>query len=505
MDYSLSIWSIASYIEANIREDISNKELEEISGFSYRHIRTIVKETTGLTISRYILKRKISYAAYEIKHSNKDLTEIAFEFGFTSYDSFARAFKRITSKTPRAFRNGNYSVGHRKILMGFYGPEIYKDDDMTYTQTSIKEEFTMKKEQIKSNDGCILYGVSRVAYSYEECTPLAVSIKSALNYLGDDIDYTKILCAMGAAYRLRWNLNYWDGGNIDVLNIYERQYEVFDKAFKAAGRSYQLHLRSDLSKTEFYEIIKHEIDEGRPLIALGVIGPREAGVITGYDNKNTSILGWNVFQENKEMAANVDYHQCGYYITESWWENEETVALVTIGEKTNEVVSIKDILTNGLDIMTKEHIEVIAETGNVRDVFAGGLKSFDIWSDAILDPSQFDDNMVTSLKIEKLMCQGDAQSMIGEGRSYAAIFMNRVAKEYPEVEKLAFSARDEFKASAGLSHEMFRIRGGFQQSKETLDNFMKLSIRKQSAEMINQIKEHEQKAIKAISDILDVI
>jgi len=96
MDYSLSIWSIATFIESNIKEDINYEDLEQITGFTYRHIRAITKSATGLSLSNYILNRRIANAAFDLIHSAKPITDIAFEYSFNSYDAFARAFKRIT-------------------------------------------------------------------------------------------------------------------------------------------------------------------------------------------------------------------------------------------------------------------------------------------------------------------------------------------------------------------------------------------------------------------------
>ncbi|HKL80540.1 MAG TPA: AraC family transcriptional regulator, partial [Mobilitalea sp.] len=60
MDYSLFIWSTASFIETRLKEKIKYAELEGTVGFSYRHIRETFKECTGVSLSRYILQRRIA-------------------------------------------------------------------------------------------------------------------------------------------------------------------------------------------------------------------------------------------------------------------------------------------------------------------------------------------------------------------------------------------------------------------------------------------------------------
>jgi len=400
---------------------------------------------------------------------------------------------------------GKYNVGHRRILMGFYAPEIYKDTDITYTHPIIQEDLSMEKRIEKGTEGCILFGVPKVSYSYEECTPLAVSIKAALNYMGDQVDYTYIMAAMGAAFRLRWNKDYWDGGNVDVLNIYEKQYDVITHAFEASNREFTLLTRENSTKEDFKAFITGEIDAGRPVIALGIIGPPEAGVITGYDNNGDTLLGWNCFQENKEMASDVTFHDCGYYITNAWWDNPETIALISIGEKKNTNVTEKVILHNAINILSINQITVQDYSGKARDVYAGGQAAYDLWASSILDESQFSPDSIMPLKIEKLMCQGDAQTMVGEGRSYAACFLEWIGKNNTAVQKQCIDAATHFRKSAKCAIGMYELRGGFQQSAEILNNFMKRDVREKTAEEIMKAKNHEKIALEIMKEILTLI
>jgi len=505
MDYSLSIWSIATFIESNIKEDIKYDALEQITGFTYRHLRTIVKSATGVSLSNYILNRRVANAAFDLIHTAKPITDIAFEYSFNSYDAFARAFKRTTGKSPKQFRKGKYNVGHRRILMGFFAPEIYNDTDLSYNHPIIREDLKMEKRIEKGTDSCILFGVPKVDYSYEECTPLAVSIKAALNYMGDQIDYTYLMAAMGAAFRLRWNKDYWDGGNVDVLNIYEKQYDVFTHAFDGSNRNFTLLIRENATKEDFKAFITQEIDAGRPVIALGIIGPPEACVIAGYENNGDTLLGWNCFQENKEMASDVTFHDCGYYITDAWWDNPETVALISIGEKTKSEVTPKDILQNAIDILSANQIAVQDGSGKVRDTYACGQAAFELWANSILDESQFSQNSIMPLKIEKLMCQGDAQTMVGEGRSYAACFLEWIGENNIAVQAQCIDAATHFRSSAKCAMKMYELRGGFQQSAEILDNFMNRDVREKTYEEIMKAKDHEKMALEIMKDIVTLL
>jgi hypothetical protein len=71
-----------------------------------------------------------------------------------------------------------------------------------------------------------------------------------------------------------WNTTRWDGGNVDLFNLYANPLEAYQRAFAAAGRSSRILERTPETKQEeFIEFITAEVDQGRPVIALGIIGP----------------------------------------------------------------------------------------------------------------------------------------------------------------------------------------------------------------------------------------
>jgi AraC-like DNA-binding protein len=293
MDYSLFITSTAAFIETRLKEPIEYAELEKTVGFTYRHIRETFKECTGVPLSRYILLRRLANSAFEIVHTAKSLTEIASDYAFESYDTFTRAYKRHCGCHPSDLKRSSCKVrvGRKRIAIGVIAPVIMNNDVNPELPAVIPEVMNSMENIQKTEQSCILYGVPKVAYSFEGCTPFCVALKACLNYMGQNIDYTYIMAITGAAFRLRWNTHCWDGGNVDIMNIYEDRYEAFKRIFRAAGRSYRILKRENSDKEGFKQFIKSEIDEGRPVIAFGIIGPSEACLITGYQNNGEKLLG----------------------------------------------------------------------------------------------------------------------------------------------------------------------------------------------------------------------
>lgn len=121
MEYFLTISSIIIFIENRIYDRINYKELERATGFSIAHIRDIFVRRTGVPLSKYILTRKISNAAYEILYNHQSIIQIASKYGFSNHDTFTRAFKRITGFTPSEFKKKRPPVDRIKLCAGVFG------------------------------------------------------------------------------------------------------------------------------------------------------------------------------------------------------------------------------------------------------------------------------------------------------------------------------------------------------------------------------------------------
>lgn len=121
MDYYSTICSVVIFVESRIQEKIDYKELEKATGFSLAHLRDIFVKKTGMSLSRYILSRKVANSAYEILHNHQSILAIATKYGFSNADTFTRAFRRFTGLTPSDFRKKRWAVGRIKLCAGVYG------------------------------------------------------------------------------------------------------------------------------------------------------------------------------------------------------------------------------------------------------------------------------------------------------------------------------------------------------------------------------------------------
>ena len=75
--------------------------------------------------------------------------------------------------------------------------------NLTGTQYKIMKE--SRENDMEKQDNTILYGVPKVAYGQDGCTPFPMCVHSCGKYLGIPLDYTRAMAESGAAFRLAWN------------------------------------------------------------------------------------------------------------------------------------------------------------------------------------------------------------------------------------------------------------------------------------------------------------
>lgn len=91
------------YIEEHF-ENITEAEVAEYCHVSYNHFSFLFKNTIGKSFSEYINFLRISKAEKLLLSSEKSITDIALETGFSTASYFISKFKAYKGITPKKFR-----------------------------------------------------------------------------------------------------------------------------------------------------------------------------------------------------------------------------------------------------------------------------------------------------------------------------------------------------------------------------------------------------------------
>lgn len=96
----IEIQDAINWIDGKLTDDLSLKEISSYIGYSEYHTSRKFKEYTGSTLRRYIMLRRLSQAAKELRDKNVRIIDIAFKYGFNSQEAFSKSFLNAFSVNP---------------------------------------------------------------------------------------------------------------------------------------------------------------------------------------------------------------------------------------------------------------------------------------------------------------------------------------------------------------------------------------------------------------------
>jgi AraC family transcriptional regulator len=108
------------YIEERLTEDLPLSEVARRANASLYHFHRLFRAFVGESLMEYIRHRRLSCAARALVETKRPIIEVALDVGYSTPESFLRAFKAMFGTTPSSFRKrGRLPAEHRKAdLLG---------------------------------------------------------------------------------------------------------------------------------------------------------------------------------------------------------------------------------------------------------------------------------------------------------------------------------------------------------------------------------------------------
>ena len=103
------IFEVKNYIDENIKLRFSLEKLARIALLSPYYFSKIFKDIVGLPPIEYVNKSKINAIKNVLITTNKEIKEIAYEYGFENETYFFKFFKKYQGSTPSSYRTLNQS------------------------------------------------------------------------------------------------------------------------------------------------------------------------------------------------------------------------------------------------------------------------------------------------------------------------------------------------------------------------------------------------------------
>lgn len=485
MSYSTMARAFISYVECHL-EDFKLNEMSRCFGFSEAYLRELFLKNVNIPIMQYYRQRRLITSAFELLHSGRPIVDIALESGFSSHESYTRAFRKLLGMSPSQFRLRRPLMGGKQLNEGVFGLE-------RLTAKKKRSDELMTAEHLNNT---ILYGIREVKPgAYKSNTMFPICVKAVSEYLGDDVPYSHIMAATGAAFRFVWNQNIWDLSNIDIYHTLRESNEIYSYGARALGREFSFLGRDmNTAKEDFIEFIATNLEKGCPVIALGIIGPPEPCIIAGYDTGHDAVMGWNFFQHDPEFSPAVSTMENGYFRCTAWWENTDTQAVMCIGALADTPYGNKEIINMAADIMKPRY----------EDSYAKGLLAYDAWKDMLLDEKWFQNTGGFDSIFSMLLVQNDAVSCIGDGRKWGAEYFRKLAEESAKTESsICLDIADAFCKVSRIADEMKESLGNWRDTEKMLQGFSSRSVRENLGRLIDCAKQEDKKAYEQIQLLLN--
>jgi len=99
---------VVEYVERNYENHISLRDVAQAMGYSPCHLTTTFRRATGLSVTAWIVKRRISAAQELLSIPDMTVAQVCTASGFTDLSYFTRQFVRHVGVTPGRFRQRCY-------------------------------------------------------------------------------------------------------------------------------------------------------------------------------------------------------------------------------------------------------------------------------------------------------------------------------------------------------------------------------------------------------------
>lgn len=84
--------------------------LARIACVSEAHFIRTFRATFGETPHRYLQRRRVERSMFLLRESDRSVTDICLDVGYTSLGTFSRTFREIVGQSPLAYRRGSAPV-----------------------------------------------------------------------------------------------------------------------------------------------------------------------------------------------------------------------------------------------------------------------------------------------------------------------------------------------------------------------------------------------------------
>ena len=126
---------IKAYVQAHLHERITASDIAKAAGYSQYHASRLFKAETGQAPFDYIRCERLIESAYDLRHGEQRVIDVALDYVFDSHEGFTRAFSSAFGIPPKKYATYKKSEG-------WLIPHRYLDKHITKTEEVDMDENT---------------------------------------------------------------------------------------------------------------------------------------------------------------------------------------------------------------------------------------------------------------------------------------------------------------------------------------------------------------------------
>lgn len=92
--------ALTEYIEMHLDQKLTLADLSRVGGVGLTRLKTLFRNSTGLPVHQYVIRRRVEYARSLIRTTDMELSEIAVVAGFSHQSHMASTMHRVIGQTP---------------------------------------------------------------------------------------------------------------------------------------------------------------------------------------------------------------------------------------------------------------------------------------------------------------------------------------------------------------------------------------------------------------------
>ena len=364
------------------------------------------------------------------------------------------------------FYLSGYSQSETAALLGISESRV--NNRLHALRERLKQEMLEKMDGTTAGDTKaftrkILTGVKKLEQFGADETMLTYfcgSLSVLLRAAGADprLDYTHIVAASGAAFRMVWRG--WFFENETYGTACDDEFALVRWTLEACGCSAVIKLNAGYGskapklergmtyadeRTARQDIVA-SIQRGLPVMAIGVVAGSEFCVVTGYDEEGAVLYGWNYFQNELPQTEDFTIDAGGYFRKRNWYADTRGYVLIK---------ELEPVTLDGAFYARALRRAVAMERTASAQGHPAGLAAFRAWADALLAETEDGTPSDAPDWQTRFIIYLNNHCVLNE-RGFAARFLRRAAEALPQQAEALLEAAGHLQRSCAFAGEMWK-------------------------------------------------